>query len=418
MTMDIQWFLIDEIRPYERNPRRNTQAVSKVSDSLKTYGWQQPIVVDTEHTIIAGHTRWLAAKKLQMEKVPVFIAKNLTPEQVKAYRIADNRLSEEAEWDSDLLRQELISLKELDIDLSLTAFSEIELTKLLGTLPEPDEEPSDWWMPQNMIISQPGDIWELGHHRLMCGDATIPEDLSKLMNGAKADLVFTDPPYNVDYIQERGNFKGRSIQNDNMNPEAYLQFLQTAFASAVTVVKPEAAWYVCHASQFQDLVKQALEANHLLIRSQLIWTKNHFVLNRSRYKTQHEPIFYAHRKGQTDAWYGDRAQTTLWPFDKPLSCDLHPTMKPLALIQKALQNSSLAGDRVLDLFDGAGSTLIAAEYMHRQAYIVEIMPQYVDVILRRFEKHTGKAVVLSGTGRTFADCVSARHGIAHGVSGS
>lgn len=416
--MDIQWFLIDDIRPYERNPRRNTKAVDKVADSLKTYGWQQPIVVDAEHTIVAGHTRWLAAKKLKMEKAPVVMANNLTPEQVKAYRIADNRLSEEAEWDSDLLRQELASLKELNVDLSLTAFSEVELTKLIGTLSGHDEESADWLTPQNAIVSQPGDVWELGPHRVMCGDATSPTDLAKLMNGEKADVVFTDPPYNVDYLQAHGQFKGRRIQNDHMAPEAYLQFLQTTFASALTVVKPEASWYVCHASQFQDLVKQALESNHLLVRSQIIWTKNHFVLNRGRYKTQHEPIFYAYRRGQTDAWYGDRAQSTLWPFDKPLSCDLHPTMKPWALIQKALHNSSLAGDRVLDMFGGAGSTLIAAEHTHRQAYLVEIMPQYVDVILRRWQKHTGKAAVLSGTDRTFADCVSARQGMDHGESAS
>jgi DNA modification methylase len=416
--MDIQWFLIDDIHPYERNPRRNTKAVGKVADSLKTYGWQQVIVVDTEHTIIAGHTRWLAAKKLKMERVPVLVANNLTPEQVKAYRIADNRLSEEAEWDADLLRQELASLKELNVDLSLTAFSEIELTKLIGTLSEPDEEPSDWLTPQNIVVSQPGDIWELGHHRLMCGDATSPADIARLMNGEKADLVFTDPPYNVDYLQAHGTFKGRRVQNDNMNPAAYLQFLQTAFAHAVAVAKPEASWYVCHASQFQDLVKQALESNHLIIRSQIIWTKNHFVLNRGRYKTQHEPIYYAYRKGQADVWYGDRGQSTVWPFDKPLSNDLHPTMKPWALVQKALHNSSLPGDRVLDMFGGAGSTLIAAEHAHRQAYLVEIMPQYVDVIVRRFEKHTGKAAVLSGTDRTFADCVSARQGISHGESRS
>lgn len=222
--MDIQWFLIDDIRPYERNPRRNIRAVDKVADSLKTYGWQQAIVVDKEHVIIAGHTRWLAAKKLKMEKVPVLVANNLTLEQVKAYRIADNRLSEESEWDSDLLRQELSSLKELDVDLSLTAFSEIELTKLLGELSQPDEESAEWLAPQNMVVTQPGDVWELGPHRLMCGDATSSADLARLMDGVKADLVFTDPPYNVDYLQERGSFKGRRIPNDNMNPQAYLQF--------------------------------------------------------------------------------------------------------------------------------------------------------------------------------------------------
>ena len=166
--------------------------------------------MDTDHTIVAGHTRWLAAKKLKMEKVPVLVANNLTPEQVKAYRIADNRLSEEAEWDSDLLRQELASLKELDVDLSLTAFSEIELTKLLGTLSEPDEESAEWLTPQNMVVSQPGDVWECGPHRVMCGDATSPTDLARLMNGVKADLVFTDPPYNVDYLQSAWRFQRTS----------------------------------------------------------------------------------------------------------------------------------------------------------------------------------------------------------------
>ena len=237
------------------------------------------------------------------------------------------------------------------------------------------------------------------------------------MNGMQADLVFTDPPYNVDYLQERGDFKGRRIQNDNLNPQAYLQFLQTVFSVAVTAVKTEASWYICHASQFQDLVKQALEANALQIRCQLIWAKNHFVLNRSRYKTQHEPIYYANRKGQVDAWYGDRSQTTLWPFDKPQCCDLHPTMKPLALIQKALHNSSLVGDRVLDMFGGSGSTLIAAEHAHRQAYVMEVMPTYVDVTVRRWQRHTGRAAILSGTNRTF-DAVSAQQGVRHDEVGS
>lgn len=415
--MNIEWFLIDDIHPYTGNPRRNMPAVDKIADSLKTYGWQQAIVVDKNHTIIAGHTRWLAAKKLKMEKVPVLIAYQLTAEQASAYRIADNRLSEEAEWDMDLLREELALLKDVDVDLSLTGFSEIELTKMLGALSSPDEESADWLTAPTVAVSQPGDIWELGNHRVMCGDATSEADLCRLMNGVQADLVFTDRPYNVDYAQELADDTVRKIQNDHLNPDEYQQFLQTAFANASSFIKTEASWYICHASQFQNLVQQALEANHLIIRCQLVWAKNHFVLNRGRYKTQHELIFYAYRRGQVDAWYGDRAQSTLWCIDKPLSCDLHPTMKPLALVQRALHNSSLVGDRVLDMFGGSGSTLIAAEHTHRQAYVMEITPIYVDVIVRRWQKHTGRAAILAGTNRTF-DEVSAQQGIRHGEAGS
>ncbi len=415
--MNIEWFLIDDIHPYERNPRRNAQAVDKIVDSLKTYGWQQAIVVDKDHTIVAGHTRWLAAKKLKMEKVPVLIAHQLTAEQVRAYRIADNRLSEEAEWDIDLLREELALLKEVEVDLSLTGFSEIELTKMLGALSSSDEESADWLKVPIVAVSKPDDIWELGNHRVMCGDATSETDLARLMNGVQADLVFTDPPYNVDYEQELADATIRKLQNDHLNPNEYQQFLQTVFEKAILCVKPEASWYICHASQFQDLVQQALETNHLVIRSQLVWAKNHFVLNRGRYKTQHELIFYAYRRGQVDAWYGDRAQSTLWCIDKPLTCDLHPTMKPLALVQRALHNSSLTGDRVLDMFGGSGSTLIAAEHTHRQAYVMEVMPTYVDVTVCRWQKHTGKAAILSGTNRTF-DEVSAQQGVRHGEAGS
>lgn len=414
--MDIQWISIDAIRPYDRNPRKNSKAVTKVADSLKTYGWQQPIVVDVDNVIIAGHTRWLAAKQLKMEKVPVLVANHLTPEQVRAYRIADNRLSEEADWDKALLCEELALLKEMDVDLSLTGFSEGELTQLLGAFSDEDE-PTDWLTAPTIVVTRPGDLWELGDHRVMCADATSPADLARLMNGVKADLVFTDPPYNVDYTQECEDHSIRKIQNDHLSAADYQTFLETAFAQAMSAVKPEASWYVCHASQYQAIVQQALAANCLQVRSQIVWAKNHFVLNRGRYKTQHELIFYAYRRGQTDSWYGDRAQSTLWCIDKPLCCDLHPTMKPLALVQRALHNSSLVGDRVLDMFGGSGSTLIAAAHSHRQAYVAEITPAYVDVIVRRWQKHTGQAAKLSGTDRTF-DEVSAQIGVCHDEAGS
>lgn len=414
--MELQWFLIDDIHPYERNPRKNAHAVDKVAESLKTYGWQQAIVIDNEHTIIAGHTRWLAAKKLKMEKVPVVIAQHLTPEQVRAYRIADNRLGEEATWDENLLREELALLKEVQANLLQTGFTEIELTKWLGDLSATVSESTEWLSSSGVIVSRPGDIWELGRHRVMCGDATVAADVARLMDGVCANLVFTDPPYNVDYAQRAvGN---RRIANDNLSDDEYRQFLQTAVACVLPHVKADASWYLCHASQSQDLVKQALEANQLVVRSQIIWAKNNFVLNRARYKTQHELIFYAYRRGQTDKWYGDRSQSTLWCINKPLSCDLHPTMKPLALIEKSLHNSSLAGDRVLDMFGGSGSTLIAAEYADRQAYVVDRAPEFVDATVRRWQKCTGKAAVLSGSDQTFDEaCLSAERQTINGGPG-
>jgi DNA modification methylase len=411
--MDIQWVSTDQIKPYPRNPRKNAQAVDKVAYSLKTYGWQQPIVVDVDSIIIAGHTRWLAAQQLKMDKIPIRIAKELTPEQVRTYRIADNRLSEEAEWDEALLREELNLLKDMETELSLTGFDERELTQLLGGLSEESSETTDHWLNETLVVSQPGDVWELGEHRVMCGDATCQSDMEALLGGITVDLVFTDPPYNVDYTPLHSQALTRRLQNDHLDDAAYLRFLRTAVAQAMPFVKPTASWYVCHASQSQQVVQQALEENQLIIRSQLVWAKNHFVLNRGRYKTQHELIFYAYRRGHADLWYGDRSQSTLWSIDKPLRCDLHPTMKPLALVQKALENSSLAGDRILDIFGGSGSTLIACAHTHRQAYVMEVEPRYVDATVRRWQQHTGKSAVLSGTDRTFEDCVSARQGRSH-----
>lgn len=249
------------------------------------------------------------------------------------------------------------------------------------------------------IVSQVGQIWLLGKHRLMCGDSTSCEQVQSLMSGVRADLVFTDPPYNVQYYR-RGNHH-LPIRNDNMSPAEFIEFLHKSFAACYTAVAPNASLYICHGSRYQREFQNALEANGFVIRNQIIWAKNHFALSFGRYKGQHEPIFYCYVKGQTDAWYGNKGQSTLWKVNKPNASKLHPTMKPLELITTAIHNSSQIGDIVLDLFGGSGSTLIACEQTQRVAYLMEIEPSYVDVIIRRWQALTNQQAILDDTGWTF-----------------
>ena len=240
----------------------------------------------------------------------------------------------------------------------------------------------------------------------MCGDAAILQNVEQLMDGQKANLIFTDPPYNVNYqggIKNRRKGKSRTVCNDDLPLEAYYQLLQNALSHAAACSQPEASLYLCHSDQHLAGLQSVLAAADFTVRAVLVWAKQHFVLNYSRYKTQHEPILYCHRIGQTDIWYGDNKQSTLWSFDRPMSSDLHPTMKPIALIQQALHNSSLPGDRVLDLFGGSGSTLIACHHSQRMAYMMEIQPNYVDVIVRRWQLQTQGTAVLANDGRSFAE---------------
>jgi DNA modification methylase len=408
--MQIQWLKPEQVIPYARNPRNNAQAVSKVAASLKEYGWQQPIVVDKEYVIIVGHTRLLAAQQLGMEKVPVLIADNLTLGQAKAYRLADNRLHEEASWDNTLLGLELEELKAINYNLELTAFNEDELNQLLSMSVDNSQSDIDA-CPEleeyTPAISQLGDIWLLGEHRLMCGDSTQLEAVEKLIAGNLCDMVFTDPPYNVNYQGVCNSRQG--ILQDNMNISDFTQFLRDAFANMRMSIKQGASLYICHASRYQREFENALEANGISVRNQIIWAKQHFALSHSRYKFQHEPIFYGHVKGESDSWYGDNGQSTLWQVDKPNANPLHPTMKPIALIEKALENSSKAGDIILDLFGGSGSTLIACEKLGRKAYLMELDPKYVDVIIKRWQEYTGQSAILEATGREF-NTYAAIHG--------
>jgi DNA modification methylase len=421
--MNIEIWLTERATPYKKNARTLTdRAVDVVAASIKEYGWRQPIVVDEHGVVIVGHTRLLAAKKLGLEKIPVHIATDLTPEQVRAYRLADNRTADESSWDMEILTEELAEMQRAGVDLGITAFSEAEQEELLRPAPQTDEDVAP--NPSPNPISRTRDIWLLGGHRVMCGDATSPDDVAALVATRKADMaitapaieeepdaelpdmVFTDPPYNVDY---EGYTKDKlKIQSDRMTKEDFLRFLRSTFACYATAIKPTASVYVCHPSSYQREFQDVMEAAGFRIRTQIIWAKNTFAWGHGRYKFQHEPIFYAHLSERSDRWYGDKTQSTLWQANKPSASRLHPTMKPIELIEHAIENSSQPRQIVLDLFGGSGSTLIAAEKTGRRARLMELDPKYTDVIVARWQLYTGLQASLEGDGRTFEQVAAAR----------
>jgi DNA modification methylase len=406
-SMTVEVWPIEKLIPYPRNPRQIPQiAIDKVAVSIQEFGFRQPIVVDSKRVIIVGHVRLLAAQKLGLTEVPVHVATGLTAAQVNAYRLADNRTNEEATWDMEALTLELAELKLDEFDLDLTGFNMDEIDELLAAqsegLTDEDEAPA----VQEVAITDPGDLWILGNHRLLCGDSTSIHEVERLMNGHKADLVFTDPPYNVDY--EGYTEEKLKIQGDKMTPGQFQEFLGSVFSSYLLALKPGGSMYVCHPSSWQREFQGALELSEFEVRCQIIWAKNTFAWGFGRYKFQHEPIFYCHRRGQSDPWYGDKSQSTLWQEKKPAANRLHPTMKPVELIERALVNSSKAGDLVLDLFGGSGSTLIACEKIGRSSRQMELDPKYCDVIVKRWQEFTGKAAHLEGGG-TFAEVEIDRH---------
>jgi DNA modification methylase len=400
--MQVMMLPVSSVFPYADNPRDNQAAVDKVAASIREFGFQQPLVVDKDNVIIVGHTRHLAAQRLKLTEVPVIVADGLTAAQAKAYRLADNRTHEESSWDQKRLVSELKELIGLDFELALTGFDAEEIKGLMALaeaiengLTDEDECPE----VNEDCISKPGDIWILGRHRLMCGDSTSITDVEKLVAGDLADMVFTDPPYNVDY--EGYTDEKLTIKQDSMTDDEFKKFLMDIFASYFSSVKKGAGMYVCHGSIYQREFQNALEANGFKIRNQIIWAKNHFAWGMGRYKFQHEPIFYCYQQGQSDAWYGDKTQSTLWQIDKPNANRLHPTMKPVGLVEIAIMNSSKAGDVILDLFGGSGSTLIACEKTARNAKIMEIDPKYSDVIIKRWQEYTGNKAILEATGEDF-----------------
>jgi DNA modification methylase len=408
MAMHIEHWPINRLIPYARNPRTHCDAqVAQIAASIREFGFNNPILVDTQSGIIAGHGRLLAARKLQLEQVPVIVLDHLSEAQKRAYILVDNKLAENAGWDEELLRCELAALEEEDFNLDLIGFDHEELACLLAEQEDPrgladvDAIPE---VPESPVCLR-GDLWLLGEHKLLVGDATLREDVDQLMAGDRADLIFTDPPYNVAY---EGYTDDRlTMQGDCMTPEEFQKFLSIACHHYRQIMKCGASLYICHASSWQREFQNALEEAGFEIRCQIIWAKNTFAWGFGRYKFQHEPIFYAHVAGQKDAWYGDKSQSTLWQANKPAANRIHPTAKPVELMERALINSSKRGDLVVDLFGGSGSTLIACERRNRKARLMELDPRYADCIVRRWQEYTGKPAV-RGDGRRFDEVAQER----------
>src|SRR6266852_3968212 len=414
MVQRIEHWLLDKLIPFARNPRTHSDAqIAQIAASIAEFGFNNPILVDTKAGIIAGHGRLLGALKLGLTDVPVIVLDHLSDAQKRAYIIADNQLALNAGWDEDLLRSELAALQAEDFNVNLIGLEDEELARLLAAqditpgLTDEDAVPE---LPQTPV-SKTGDLWILGdNHRVLVADATEPSEVARLMVGEAADLAVSDLPYNCGY---EGYTKDKlTIQNDDMSPEHFDRFLRDSFASFRTVVKPGASMYICHSSSFQREFQNALEAAGFQVRCQIIWAKNTFAWGFGRYKFQHEPLFYAHVAGQKDPWYGDKSQSTLWPENKPAANRIHPTAKPVELIERALINSSKRGDLVVDLFGGSGSTLIACERQGRKARLMEIDPKYADCIVRRWQQYTGGQGVLEAGGRTFDDLARERGGAA------
>jgi site-specific DNA-methyltransferase (adenine-specific) len=394
MTLQIQYKPIQHLIPYARNSRTHNDAqVAQIAASIKEFGWTNPVLLDGENGIIAGHGRVLAAQKLGQKEVPTIELSHMTENQKRAYIIADNKLALNAGWDNDMLFTEFTDLKDAGYDLGLTGFSDDEIRALTPEVineglvdedqtPEPPAEPK----------TKPGDIYQLGKHRLMCGDSTSVEALETLCDGQLVDMWLTDPPYNVAY--EGKTKDALKIKNDSMADDDFRQFLRDSYVAADSVMKPGAVFYIWHADSEGYNFRGAAKDAGWQVRQCLIWKKQTMVMGRQDYHWKHEPCLYGWKDGAGHLWAADRKQTTILEFDRPSRNGEHPTMKPVALFEYQMLNNTKGGDIVLDSFGGSGTTLIAAEKNGRVARLMELDPKYCDVIVQRWEEFTGKKAVL------------------------
>lgn len=390
-----QYYLADigTLIPYARNSRTHSEEqIAQVAASIKEFGFLNPVIIAEDNTILAGHARVLAARKLGLDKIPCIKAESLTEAQKRAYIIADNRLSLNAGWDEKLLSVEISDLKNEAFDLSLLGFDEKELDKLLS--PDGDDIVDDDFDVDGELakpaVTLPGDIWTLGRHRLLCGDSTVQENLDRLMEGRKANLAVTDPPYNVDYQGTAGK-----IRNDNMEDSRFHDFLLSAFRCLNSVMADDASIYVFHSDTEGLNFRKAFDEAGFYLSGCCIWKKPSLVLGRSPYQWQHEPCLFGWKKGGKHRWYADRKQTTVWEFEKPRKNDVHPTMKPIPLIAYCIMNSSMSNTLVVDPFLGSGTTMMACQQAERTCYGLELDPKYCDVIVSRFIGLTGSVEGIS-----------------------
>lgn len=387
-TSEMQLVQIDKLIPYVNNARTHSaEQLNKLRSSLREFGFINPVIIDRDFNVIAGHGRILAAKAEGITDVPCVFVDYLTPAQKKAYIIADNRMALDAGWDEEMLKVEIEALQADDFDLSLTGFDEKELAAFFDE--DSDAKDDDFDVDAEMekpCMTKPGDLWLLGNHRLVCGDSTKPETYELLMNGKLANLVVTDPPYNVNYEGSAG-----IIKNDNLENEKFYQFLFDAFTCMEKAMANDASIYVFHADTEGLNFRKAFADAGLYLSGTCIWKKQSLVLGRSPYQWQHEPCLFGWKKNGKHQWYSDRKQTTIWEFDKPKKNGDHPTMKPIPLIAYPIKNSSMSNCIVLDPFGGSGSTLIACEQTKRICHTIELDEKFCDVIVKRYIEQVGSA---------------------------
>ena len=404
---EIDWRSVDQLIPYARNSRTHSKdQVAQIAASIREFGWTNPILVDGDGTIIAGHGRVMAARKLGETEVPCIELGHLTEAQKRAYVIADNQLALNAGWDAEMLKIEIAELVDADFDLGLLGFDDAMLAGLMGVETEGLTDPDDAPEPPAVPVTVLGDVWVLGNHRLMCGDSTRIDELEKLAASQRVDMWLTDPPYNVAY--EGKTKDALKIQNDSMNNESFRQFLRDAYVAADAVMKPGAVFYIWHADSEGYNFRGAAADAGWKVRQCLIWKKSTMVMGRQDYHWKHEPCLYGWKDGSGHLWATDRKQTTILEFDKPSRNGEHPTMKPVALFEYQMLNNTKGGDIILDSFGGSGTTMIAAEKNGRYSRLMELDPKYCDVIITRWQDFTGQQAILEGDGRTFDEIAGTR----------
>lgn len=406
MKQQIEYIPTEKLIPYARNSRTHSdEQVAQICSSINEFGFTNPVLIDGDDVIIAGHGRTMAAHRLQMKEIPCIRLSHLTDAQKQAYVIADNKLALNAGWNDEMLKIELQELKDADFDLSLTGFDDKELADLLADaveegLVDEDQVPDEPEKPVSVI----GDIWKLDQHRVMCGDSTSITAIDQLMEMQKADMWLTDPPYNVDYTGKTKD--ALKIKNDKMNDDTFRQFLTDAYTAADLSMKDGAVFYIWHADSEGYNFRGAAKDVGWEVRQCLIWSKNNMVMGRQDYHWQHEPCLYGWKSGAGHFWANDRKQTTILNFDRPSRSSQHPTMKPVNLMEYQIKNNTRGSDVVLDSFGGSGSTLIACEKTGRKARLMEFDPKYVDVIVKRWQDYTGRKAIHAETGKTFDEMVN------------